>query len=90
MRGVEEPVYFWYPDFAPSSTMFYTGDGFPEWKSGGRRKGALGSLDLNGDKIATEEPLLTDRHQRVRDTRQGPNGEICLLSGNELLRLTPK
>ena len=45
---------------------------------------------LNGDRVVAEERLLTDRHQRVRDIRQGPNGEIYLLSGNELVRLTPK
>ncbi len=51
---------------------------------------ALVRLVLNGDKIAAEERLLTDRHARVREIRQGPGGEIYLLSGNELLRLTPK
>jgi hypothetical protein len=58
-------------------------------RRGGRLKGAR-EPDLNGDKLATEERLLTDRHQRVRDTRQGPNGEFCLLSGKELLRPQPK
>ena len=45
---------------------------------------------LNGDKIVTEERLLTDRHERVRDIRQGPDGVIYLLTGSELVRVTPK
>src|SRR5499425_3019660 len=85
MPGVEEPVYFWFPDIAPSGMLFYTGDRFPDWKGnlfvGGLDAQALVRLVLNGDKIAAEERLLTDRHQRVRDIRQGPNGEIYLLSG---------
>ena len=94
MPGVEEPAYFWFPDIAPSGMMFYTGDRLPEWKGslfiGGMQAEALVRLVLNGDRIVAEERLLTDRHERVRDIHQGPNGEIYLLSGNELLRLTPK
>lgn len=94
MPGVEEPAYFWFPDIAPSGMMFYTGDRFPDWKGnlfvGGLDAQAFVRLVLNGDKIVAEERLLTDRHQRVRDIRQGPYGEIYLLTGNELLRLTPK
>jgi aldose sugar dehydrogenase len=94
MPGVEEPAYFWFPDIAPSGMMFYTGNLFPEWKGnlfvGGLDAQALVRLVLNGDHIASEERLLTDRHQRVRDIRQGPDGSIYLLSGAELLRLTPK
>ncbi|MBV9400761.1 MAG: PQQ-dependent sugar dehydrogenase [Bryobacterales bacterium] len=94
MPGVEEPVYFWFPDIAPSGMMFYTGNLFPEWKNnlfvGGLDAQALMRLVLNGDKIAAEERLLSDRHQRVRDIRQAPDGSIYLLSGNELVRLTPK
>ncbi len=94
MPGVEEPVYFWFPDIAPSGMLFYTGDLFPAWKGdlfvGGMEAQALVRLVLNGDRIAAEEHLLTDRHQRVRDIRQGPDGSIYLLSGSELLRLSPK
>ncbi len=94
MPGVEEPVYFWFPDIAPSGMLFYTGNLFPEWKNnlfvGGLEAQALVRLVLNGDRIAAEERLLTGRHQRVRDIRQGPDGSIYLLAGSELLRLTPQ
>jgi glucose/arabinose dehydrogenase len=45
---------------------------------------------LNGDRIAAEERLLTERKMRVRDVRQGPDGAIYLLAGTGLLRITPK
>ena len=94
MPGVEEPAYFWYPDIAPSGMLFYTGNLFPEWKGslfvGGMQAEALVRLVLNGNRIVAEEHLLEDRHARVREIRQGPNGELYLLSGSDLLRLTPK
>lgn len=94
MPGVEEPAYFWFPDIAPSGMMFYTGDRFPEWKGnlfvGGLEAQALVRLVLNGNRVAAEEHLLIERHQRVRDIRQGPDGTIYLLTGNELVHLTPQ
>jgi glucose/arabinose dehydrogenase len=94
MPGVEEPAYFWSFDIAPSGMMFYAGDRFPEWKGnlfvGGMGAQALVRLVLNGDRVVAEERLLEDRHQRVREIRQGPDGAIYLLSGSDLLRLTPK
>lgn len=93
MPGVEEPVYFWFPDIAPSGMLFYTGDRFPEWKGnlfvGGLDAQALVRLVLNGDRVVAEERLLAERHQRVRDIRQSPDGAVYLLAGSELLRLTP-
>ena len=94
MPGVEEPAYFWFPDIAPSGMLFYTGNLFPAWKGnlfvGGMDAQVLVRLVLNGDRVIAEERLLADRHQRVREIRQGPDGAIYLLSGSELLRLTPK
>jgi glucose/arabinose dehydrogenase len=45
---------------------------------------------LDGDRIVAEEHLLTDRKQRIRDVRQGPEGAVYLLTDDGmLLRLTP-
>jgi len=97
MPGVEEPVYFWNPDIAPSGMMFYTGDVFPDWKGsvmvGGMEERARGMvrLVLNGDRVVAEEHLLNDLKQRVRDIRQGPDGAVYVLTGGGgLLRVTPK
>jgi len=97
MPGVEEPVYFWFPDIAPSGMMFYTGDLFPEWKGnlfiGGMEASQRGMvrLVLNGERVAAEEKLLSDLKQPVRDIRLGPHGEVYVLTRTgSLLKLTPK
>ena len=93
-EGMEQPVYFWNPDIAPSGMLFYTGERFTEWKGnlfiGALEGQALVRLVLNGDRVVAEERLLTDRKLRIRDVRQGPDGAIYLLSSAGLLRLTPK
>jgi glucose/arabinose dehydrogenase len=93
--GMEQPIYYWFPDIAPSGLMFYTGDRFPEWKGnlflGSLAAKALVRLVLDGERIVGEERLLTDRNQRIRDVRQGPDGAIYLLtSDGSLLRIVPR
>jgi len=94
-EGTEQPVYFWYPDIAPSGMLFYTGGLLPDWK-GNLFIGALGGkylvrLVLNGERVVAEEHLLGDLGQRVRDVRQGPDGAIYVLTDQgTILRLTPK
>jgi aldose sugar dehydrogenase len=94
-RGMEQPLYYWFPDVAPSGLMFYTGDRFPEWKGnlfvGALAGRALIRLVLDGERVTGEEHLLTDRNQRIRDVRQGPDGAIYVLTGDgALLRIVPK
>jgi glucose/arabinose dehydrogenase len=92
--GMEQPIYYWFPDIAPSGLMFYTGKRFPEWK-GNLFVGSLGSnalirLVLDGEHVVGEEQLLTNRHERIRDVRQGPDGLIYLLTDDgSLLRIVP-
>jgi len=94
--GMEQPVHFWDPSIAPSGLMFYTGDRFPGWK-GNLFVGALGfrllsRLELNGERVTSEERLLQDYRQRIRDVRQGPDGYIYLLTDEgdgRILRLEP-
>jgi len=93
--GVEQPVYFWYPDIAPCGMMFYTGDLFPEWKGNlfvaGLLARTLIRLELDGNRVVAEERLLHDLNERIRDVQQGPDGAIYLLTDDgKLLRLTPK
>jgi glucose/arabinose dehydrogenase len=91
---MEQPLYYWFPDVAPSGMLFYTGDRFPEWKGdlfvGSLAGKALIRLVLEGERVVGEERLLTDRNQRIRDVRQGPDGTIYLLTGDgALLRIVP-
>jgi glucose/arabinose dehydrogenase len=91
---VEQPIYFWVPSIAPSGMAFYTGDLVPEWKGnlfvGAMVGQALVRLVLNGERVVSEERLLTERKQRIREVRQGPDGALYLLSGADLLKVTPK
>ena len=70
---------------------------FPAWKDhlfvGGHATNDLVRLELNGEKIVAEERLLTDRKERIRDVRQGPDGALYLLTdaaNGKLLKLVPK
>ena len=93
--GTEQPVYYWDPVIAPSGLAFYTGNMFPEWKNS-ILVGALGGqmldrLQLKGNKVIAEEPLLMDHRTRIRDVRMGPDGAVYLLSdANSLMKLTAK
>ena len=94
--GMEQPVYFWNPDIAPSGLMFYTGNLFPEWK-GDLFLGALLSkhlvrLRLRHDRVVFEEQLLTELGKRIRDVRQGPDQAVYVLTdedNGELLKMVP-
>jgi len=96
MAGVEDPLWHWTPSIAPSGMAFYTGKLFPKW-DGSLFNGALKSemlvrLELKGNKVVNEEPLLQGLHERIRDVRQGPDGALYLLTDNSsgrILRIAP-
>jgi glucose/arabinose dehydrogenase len=102
-EGMEEPLVVWIPSIAPSGLMFYTGDKFPAWKGnafvGGMQRGEItntGRLEriAFNDKMEElrRESILTDLQQRIRDVRQGPDGNIYVLTEEQdgaLLRIEP-
>lgn len=102
-HGFEEPIWFWSPPISPSGTVFYSGDKFPNWKRnlfvGGLREGQfsptgqLKRLVFNDQwQVLREEALLRDLHQRVRDVRQGPDGNLYVLTeenDSALLKIEP-
>jgi len=94
--GMEQPVYYWDPVISPSSVAFYDGDKFPTWKGNAfvtsLSQQHLARLVLDGDKVVGEERLLTDLHERMREVKQGPDGDLYLLTDNpkgRILRLVP-
>jgi glucose/arabinose dehydrogenase len=93
-KDVEEPIYFWVPSIAPSGMAFYTGDKFPEWKGnlfiGAMAGAAPGAPGADGERVVAEEKLLVDQKQRIREVRQGPDGNLYIFLGTDLVRLTPK
>jgi glucose/arabinose dehydrogenase len=95
-EGMEQPLKYWVPSFAPSGMAFYTADLFPAWKGnifiGGLRSQILMRLEVDGSKVGREERLLADLGQRIRDVRQGPDGALYLLTDQQdgrILRVTP-
>jgi glucose/arabinose dehydrogenase len=102
-EGMEIPQIVWVPSIGPSGIMFYNGDKFPAWKNnlfvGSARYGEIrgfGHLErvVLNDKFEDirREMLLLDLHQRFRDVRQGPDGNIYALTDQEvgaLLKIEP-
>ncbi len=95
-EGFEQPVYYWDPVIAPSGAEFYSGDAFPAWRGslfiGALREQRLVRLAIEGNRVTGEEHLLTDRGQRVRDVRQGPDGALYVVTderNGELWKITP-
>lgn len=94
--GLEQPVYYWDPSIAPSGMTFYTGDKFPAWR-GNLFVGALAGqmlvrLQVDGHRIVSEERLLEDLGERIRDVVQGPDGYLYLLTDSDdgrILRVAP-
>ncbi len=96
-EGMEPPHHVWAVSPALSGMLFYSGKAFPAWKGdlflGALAKNALIRLELDGDRIVGEERLLTDRHERIRDVREAPDGTIWVLVDDDkgkLLRIQPR
>ncbi len=95
-EGMEQPVVYWVPSISPSGMTFYTGSAFPGWK-GNLFVGALSGrqlrrLVLEGRRVVRQEALLQDALGRIRDVRQGPDGNLWLLTDEArgaLYRLEP-
>jgi len=95
-EGMTPPIHQWTPSIAPSGMLFYVGAAFPAWR-GNLFVGALAGqhlarLELDGEKVVSEEKLLTGFGARIRDVREAPDGTIWLLTDHrdgKVLRLVP-
>ena len=92
--GLEQPLHYWVPSIAPSGMMFYNGDKFASWRGdlfvGSLKFGLLVRLDIENDKVVSEERLAIGK--RVRDVKTGPDGFIYLLTDEDdgaILRVSP-
>jgi aldose sugar dehydrogenase len=94
--GMEQPIKYWVPSIAPSGMAFYAGELFPSWR-GSLFVGALAGqilvrLDVRGDTVGSEERLLRELNERIRDVRAGPDGALWLATDNSagrILRVAP-
>jgi aldose sugar dehydrogenase len=80
-EGMEQPAHVWVPSIATSGLLIYTGDAFPEWRgsvfNGGLAGQQLARLAMDGQDVVMEETLVQGMG-RIRDVRQGPDGNIYL------------
>lgn len=103
--GMVDPLLQWTPSIAVSGMAFVGSDtngavlknNFSKWQ-GNLLVGALAGqmvvrLVLDGDKVVSQERLFERVLGRIRDVRQGPDGNIYVLTDSpdgELIRLSPE
>ena len=94
--GIEPSVTYWTPSISPSGLTVYRGDNFPDWQGdifvGALTPGHLRRLEVDGDKVTSQETLLKGVGDRIRDVRTGPDGNIYVLTDarrGRILRLQP-
>lgn len=94
-NGFEEPVYYWDPVIAPGGMTFYDGQLFEAWEGdaliAGLVAGGLVRLEMDGDRVAGEERLVTDLG-RVRDVAVDRDGSVLVVTDfpdGALWRITP-
>ena len=80
-EGMQQPVHAWIPSIGVSGLMIYTGDRFPQWRgsffAGGLASQSLARLTIQGTRVTNVETVVS-QVGRVRDVRQGPDGNIYL------------
>ena len=88
--GMRQPIFYYLPSEAISPLLMYRGDMFPEWEGdlllGALRGKQVSRLDLDGQSVRSEYPLLTEIDERVRDLKVAGDGSIYILT--EAGRLT--
>ena len=84
--GMDDPVVYFMPTYAPAGMSFYTGNRYPGWKNsslfvGGLAGQALRRMDVKGATITSQE-IVFDQFGRVRDIVQGPDGYFYIALQN--------
>lgn len=92
--GMEQPEWYWDPSIAPSGMTFVTSDKFPEFQGdilvGSLKFGYVMHVDVEDGEVVGEQKVFEDVG-RVRDVRQGPDGNIYIATETEngIVRVTP-
>lgn len=93
--GMEQPLYYWDPNIAPSGMAFYDGNMFPAWRGdvliGALAGQSLVRLTLDGTRVTGEARYLQGEG-RIRDVDVAQDGSIMILTespAGAMIRLTP-
>lgn len=96
LPGMEQPLLHWTPSIAPAGMTLYGGKLFPQWRGDLFVSALVGQqlrrVDMDGTRVVTQEVLLEDLRERLRDVRVGPEGALYLLTDapdGKILRVTP-
>ena len=78
--GLEQPVYFWDPDIAPSGLVVYRGGMFPAWKGDIFIASLVGKtlvrLQMKDGKVAGEEPVRRTAANAIATSARGRTGRF--------------
>ncbi|MGB0513307.1 MAG: PQQ-dependent sugar dehydrogenase [Wenzhouxiangellaceae bacterium] len=91
--GLEQPIFYYLPSEAISPLLVYRGAMFPEWDRDlliGALKGRhVSRLDVDGDRVRSEYPILIEIDSRIRDLKTHADGSVWVLTQDgDLLRLS--
>lgn len=96
MEGMTEPFYEFLPTHAPSGLALVSADRFPAWQgnllAGGLNSERIRRVVFDENEVLHEEELLLGKVGRIRDVREGPDGNIYVLndeSNASLYRIEP-
>lgn len=82
--GLRQPLFYYLPSEAVSPLLVYRGAMFPEWDGDllvGTLKGQhVSRLDLDGDVVRSEYPILGELQARIRDLKTGADGALFVLT----------
>lgn len=82
--GMTQPIWYYLPSLAVSPLAVYRGELFPEWDGhlliGALRGQRVSKLDLDQDVVRSEQALLTEIDDRIRDIRVHADGSIWILA----------
>lgn len=93
--GMEQPVTYWKPSIAPCGMTFVTSSQFKDWNGdlivGSLKFQYLQHLTVKGNKVTGRE-IIFDKLGRVRDVRQGPDGNLYVVLENsgKIVRISKK
>lgn len=96
-EGFEDPEVIWSPSIAPSGLAVYQGTLFKGWQGDflvpALRERSVRRLVRDGDRVVSQELLLGERGERIRDVKVAGDGSIYALTDGvdgKLLRLVPE
>ncbi|MGY6553570.1 MAG: PQQ-dependent sugar dehydrogenase [Wenzhouxiangella sp.] len=80
--GVTAPAHVWEESHGPSGLTFFNGDAFPAWQgqlfAGMLLAEEVHRIVLDGHEVVSIEPIISGEVGRIRDVRQGPDGNLWI------------